>query len=71
MFVIARAKLEAIFVDDEKIMKRTTSKLDRLTAKQMGEITRAVEKRTDIPFIKAKQVGGVKGVQEQKKKKAG
>ena len=37
-------------------MKKTVSKLGQLTAKQIEEITRAAEKRNDVPLVRSKQV---------------
>lgn len=37
-------------------MKKTTSKLERLSADDIDEITRAADKRTDVPLVKSKQI---------------
>lgn len=37
-------------------MKKATSKLGQLTAKQIKAITLAADKRNDVPLVKSKQV---------------
>lgn len=37
-------------------MKKATSKLGQLTAKQIEEITRAADNRNDVPLVRSKQV---------------
>ena len=37
-------------------MKKSTSKLGQLTAKQIEAITLAADKRNDVPLVKSKQV---------------